>query len=283
MLLNKIKKKAGSLEMLQSLMNDNSRKVHGAFYDNNFFSQRYLTRSHILDKKVDIEEDTVRLTLGTRVEVVGLMELENTLDMLVEHSAGDIPSFALHGEQTDLPVVPEVVSPNQYLYTVDLVLVFKQPTVSYQEFKIAGTTFTLVTLEKALGEEDEFEQEVQLLFGDADKLYLFSHFYDKELTPSEVELVMDFIIDKNITGKAIVGVKLETASGASSGLFPYDKLISSYRGGNGDYILGATTGYIRIPEKRLKRYKLRLEPNAKSGSYRLDLVSKQETIKIHME
>lgn len=284
MRLRDIEKQEGSLELLKGLLEDKSRKVHGVFYDNSFFSQRYLTRSYVTTKDFNIEEDTVKLTLGTRVEIVGIMELENTLDMLVQHEAGDMPGFAPFGEQADLPVVPEVVTAGKYLYTVDLMLILKSPTVTYQEFTIADTVFTLVTLKHTLG-DDEFDQEIQMLFGDADKLYLFSHFYGKKLTPSEIELVFDFIVDRNITGKAIVAVKLESHSGASSGIFPYEKLISSYTGVTGDYIFGATTGYIKIPAGCLKNYMLQLVPNEKSGSYRLELFHDDvdDTIKIYME
>jgi hypothetical protein len=284
MRLRDIEKQEGSLELLKGLLEDKSRKVHGVFYDNSYFSQRYLTRSYALAKDINLEEDTLKLTIGTRVEIVGIMELENTLDMLVQHEAGDMPGFAPFGEQTDLPVVPEVVTPGKYLYTVDLVLILKNPTVTYQEFKIADTTFTLVTLKHTLG-EDDLEQEIQLLFGEADKMYLFSHFYNKDLSTEEIELVLDFIVDRNITGKAIVAVKLESNSGSSSGIFPFEKLISSYTGVTGDYIFGATTGYIKIPAGCLKNYRLQLVPNEKSGSYRIELFHNDvdDTIKIYME
>ena len=282
MLLKDIEVKEGSLELVKRLFEDPKKKVHGVFYDNTFFSQRYLTRSHVLDKKVNIEEDEIKLTIGTRVEVVGLLELENTLDMLVKYEAGDIPAFAQLGKQEELPAVPEPVTPSQYLYTVDIVLRMKQPKVTYQEFTIARNKFTLVTLNHVLDKEGEYTQEVQLLFGKADKFYLFSHFYNKKLKADDVELLLEFLVDKNLTGKAIIAVKQESKS-ATTGIFPYEKLISAYRNTDGSYIFGASTGYIRIPENKIRDYKLEVVPNATTGSYRIDLISKENTIKIFME
>jgi hypothetical protein len=270
------------LERLNELLNDKTLKVHGVFYDNSFFSQRYLCRTYAMVDNLNIEENTIKFTIASRVETVGIMELGETLELLIEHGAGDIPGLMDEGEQQ---VIPEPVSVTQFLHSLDIYLIFKDPKVTYQDITIAGNKFTVVDLEYTIAAEEDFsfEQKVTLMFGAADKLYLFSHFYNQVLEGEDLEKVLDLIIDKNVTGKAITHVRLETPSGATSGIYPYDKLISVYKSSDGDYIFGSGSGYIRIPEGKLQNYKLQFVPNQLSGSYRLDLTGEQETIKLFTE
>lgn len=281
-----IPKHEGTLKKLQDLLESDKCKIHGVFYTNSFFSQRYLSRSHLLVDEMNIEDNAVKLTVSTRLEKVGLMEIESTLAVLEKHTAGDLPGFTPEGlipndNRTGRPFVPEPVGVTQQLYSVDLLLILKDPEVTYQEFKIAGEYFTLVNLTHKL--EDYYEQTVTLLFGRADKLYLFSHFFDKQLTTEDTRLIMDLIVDTNITGKAIRSVKLETTSGASSSIYPYEELISSYVTTSGDLVFGTGAGYVRIPSGKLKDYKLTCVPTEQSGQYRLDLEGKTETIRLYME
>jgi hypothetical protein len=270
----------GSLEFLQKLFEDSNKKIHGVYYTNDFFSQRYLCRSHI-SKDVTIEDNTLKITIPTRLENVGLLEIENTLDVLVQHEAGDLPGYTYNGENL---AIPEPVSVNQYLFAVDMFLILKDPTVSYQLFNIADSKFHLVNIDHKLGEgEDEFNQTITLLFGAADKLYFFSHFYNKELSESDKQIMLDLVMDGNITGKAIVAAKVESSSGASTGIFPMDKLISAYRGAGGDYTLGGATGYVKIPQKAMQGYKLELIPVLKTGSYTMNFIGENETVRIYFE
>lgn len=269
------------LQRLNELLADKSLKVHGVFYNNSFFSQRYLCRTYTKVNDLNIEDNTIKLTVAARVEAVGIMELGQTLEMLMEYEAGDIPGLMDDG---DSQVIPEAISVTQYLHSIDIYLVFKDPKVTYRDFSIAGSNFTLVSLEHTLGEgEDTFEQTVTLLFGEASKLYLFSHFYNKVLEGEDMERLLDLIVEENIIGKAIVSVRIDNPSGAGSGIYPYDKLISAYRSEVGDYIFGSGSGYIRIPGEKIREYKLSFVPNQLSGSYRLDLTGEAETIKIFTE
>lgn len=281
-----IKTQVGTTRKLQNLLDDPSRKVHGTFYTNTYLSQRYLSRAHGIADSIEITDEMVKLTVSNRVERVGLLEMENTLEELIRHEAGDMPGFTPESvlpeeERESNPFVPEPIGVNQQLFSVDLLLLLKDPTIKYQDFTIAGSKFTLVNIHHTLGED--YEQTVSLLFGDEDKLYLFSHFFDKDLSLRDLKILFDLIIDKNITGKAIVGVKLESLSGVTSTVFPAEELISSYLSTSGDYIFGTLAGYVRIPREKLGEYKLKLVPNEQTGSYRMDLVSYKDTISIYME
>lgn len=281
-----IKVQESSLNRLNNLLRDENRKVHGVFYTNSYFSQRYLSRSHALVDNVNLEEDSIKLTVSTRLERTGLLEIENTLELLVQHEAGDVPGFTPEGVLPDLPqgenpFMAETVGVKQQLFSLDLLLIMRKPRVTQQKFTIAGVEFVLVNLIQNFGED--FEQNVTLLFGDVAKLYFFSHFYNKKLSVRDMKILIDLIVDKNITGKSIVGVKLESLSGASSSVFPYEELISSYRATSGDYIFGTGTGYVRIPYQKLADYRMSLVPNPDTGSYRIDLESYKDTIRIYME
>lgn len=282
--INGIKEQTGTLKKLHNLLGDSGRTVHGVFYTNSFFSQRYLCRSHVLVDNINIEDETIKLTLATRLEKIGLMEIENTLEMLVKHEAGDLPGFSPEGmfddPHVDQPFVAEAISVKQHLYSVDLLLIVKEPTVTYQEFTIAGSKFALVNLKHRL--EDDFEQTITILFGESDKLYFFSHFFDKELNVRDTKMILDLIIDENITGKAIKGIKIDSVSGVTSTVFPFDELINSYSNSSKDIVFGTGAGYIRIPQANLGDYKLKCVPT-EFGQYRLDLIGKKDTIHLYME
>lgn len=289
MLVKGIKEHESTLKKLNTLMNDPQKKVQGVFYTNSFFSQRYLCRSHALVDNINIEDNQLKLTVVTRLEQMGLLEIENTLDMLVRYGAGDIPGFTPEGileneaENMDQPHIVEAVSVGQFLYSLDLLLIMKDPKVTYQEFTIAGTKFTLVNIYHRLSEDEEFgfDQTVTLLFGEVDKLYFFSHFFDKKLTLRDLKILLNLIVDENITGKAITAIRTES-EGAASGLFPVESLISSYYTTSGDIVFNTNTGYIRLDVDKLQNYKAELTPNP-NGSYLLDLVSKQDTMRIYFE
>ena len=275
-----------SLSQLKFLLEEEERKIHGVYYTNDYFSQRYLCRNHAL-VTLDIEENTVRTKIALRLEPHGLMEVENTLDLLVEHEAGDLPGYVPQG-RTDgdgnllmQPLIPEPISVNQYVYPLDMLLILKDPKVTFQDFRIAGYDFTVVNLHHKLG--DDFEQTVSLLFGYSDKMYFFSHFYDRKLVYKEFKTIIDLIVDENITGRAIRSVRVENGGGSTCGLFPYEGLISSYTSTDGDYVFGDGSAFVRIPGDSLKDYKMQCEPNVLNGAYTLSLYGKKDTIRIYME
>lgn len=284
MLVNGIPEKEGSLGFLKSLIANKHKQVYGVFYTNSFFSQRYLCRQHLLNK-VEFTEDSLKLTIATRLEQVGLLEIENTLDMLVRYEAGDIPGLMPEGlldPEDDVPTefLPEAISVTQYLTSVDLLLTVKDPEVTYQIFNIAGSKFTLVNIHHKLGED--FEQTITLLFGTVGKLYFLSHFYDKELNEKDVKLIMDLIVDENITGKAVIGVNTYLPGGVHTSVLPFDRLISSYTSQNGDYVFGDGSGYVYIPRERLSDYDVRCVSDEK-GSYTLEFRHAHYVIRLMLE
>mgnify|MGYP001027605733 CR=1 FL=1 len=285
MKISAVKEYEGSLKKLSNLLADSNKKVQGVFYTNTFFSKRYLSRANSVVEDIDLAENFVKLTVATRLEPVGLLEVENTLDMLVEFEAGDIPGFVQAGllDGSDIepqPLTPEIVATTKGLYTVDILLNMKEPKVTYQEFKIAGVPFTLLNLHQEL--DEDFDQTVTLLFGPAEKLYFFSNFYDKELNNRDTKIVLDLIMDENITGKVIKAVKLETDS-AHTMLHPYEELISSYMTIDGAYVFGHGSGYVRISREEISKYKMTLEPQGTSGRYMLRLSNGKSVIRLYME
>lgn len=274
------------LSQLKFLLEEEERKIHGVYYTNDYFSQRYLCRNHALID-LDIEENSISTKIALRLEPQGLFEIENTLDMLVEHEAGDLPGYVPQGSEDGdgnplfQHLLPEPISVNQYVIPVDLLLIMKEPKVTFQDFSIAGYDFTVVNLYHKLGED--FEQTVSLLFGYSDKMYFFSHFYDRKLVYKEFKTIIDLIMNENITGRAIRSVRIDNGGSSSCGLFPYEGLISSYISVDGDYVFGDGSAYIRIPGDSLKDYKMQCEPNVQNGAYTLSLYGKKDTIRIYME
>jgi hypothetical protein len=286
MLLSNIPVKEGSTSFVQGLLSNKDLKTYGVSYTNSFFSQRYLCRQHLLSK-AEFTEDSIKLTVATRVEQVGLMELENTLDFLVQYEAGDIPGLTPEGllePEEDHPVgfLPEAVSVAQFLTSVDLLLVMKDPEVTYQIFDINGCKFTLVNIHHKLGED--FEQTVTLLLGKPGKLYFLSHLHgNPELDDKDVEILLELVVDENITGKAIRGVSMNVP-GAQSSIFPFDRLISSYTASNGDYVFGDGSGYVTIERDALSQYYVSCEASEK-GAYTIQFYcpDSDQTIEIHFE
>jgi len=280
----------GTLKKLKNLLDDKSKKVQGVFYKNTHFSQHYLTRSHMLVNDIDIAENKISLQVSTRIERAGLPELENTLEELVAYNAGDIPGFTPEGyfEGSDLqetPLMADVVATTKELYNADILLNLEYPVITYQEFKIAGKPFTLVNLHKILGdcEETPFEQMVTLLFGEADNLYFFSNFHEENLSVRDSKLILDLIMDENITGKVVKGIKVTSVDGVTASVYPYEELLASYVTMDGDYVFGNGAGYMMIPKDELGNYKMRVVPQGLSGAYQIMLFNNKNTIRIYME
>jgi len=276
------KRKHGSLGMLKELLGDSTKKVHGVFYTNDHFSDRYLSRSHVLSDEVNIEEGTLKMTIATRVESPGIFELENTLDEFIKYEAGDIPGFAEEGQQNTLPVA-EPISATKSLHTVDLVLVMKEPKITYIQFDIAGVPFTLVTIDYELSQfADKFTQQVKLLFGQADKINFFSHFHGKQFTSGDRRSILKLVLDENITGKAILAVEFDSPVAATQ-IYPMLSMISAYTNDNGDAVFTSVGGYIRVKQEVVARGTLRMANHLKEGQFRLDIMSENGNVKIIME
>jgi hypothetical protein len=281
---------SGTLKKLKNLLDDKSKKVQGVFYKNTHFSQHYLSRSHMLVNDIDIAENKISLQVSTRIERAGLPELENTLEELVAYNAGDIPGFTPEGyfEGSDIqetPLMADVVATTKELYNADILLNMAHPVITYQEFKIAGKPFTLVNLHKILGdyEETPFEQMVTLLFGEADNLYFFSNFHEENLSVRDSKLILDLIMDENITGKVVKGIKVTSVDGVTGSVYPYQELLASYVSMDGDYVFGNGAGYVMIPKDELGNYKMRVIPQGLSGAYQIMLFNNKNTIRIYME
>jgi len=244
----------------------------------------------MLVNDIDIAENKISLQVSTRIERSGLPELENTLEELVAYNAGDIPGFTPEGyfEGSDLqetPLMADIVATTKELYNADILLNLEYPVITYQEFKIAGKPFTLVNLHKILGdyEETPFEQMVTLLFGEADNLYFFSNFHEENLSVRDSKLILDLIMDENITGKVVKGIKVTSVDGVTASVYPYEELLASYVTMDGDYVFGNGAGYMLIPKDELGNYKMRVVPQGLSGAYQLMLFNNKNTIRIYME
>lgn len=293
-----VKERDGSLKKLKSLLDNKSLKVHGVSYTNSFFSQHYLCRSTLLVNDIDLKDNTVKLTLANRIEQAGLPDLENTLEFLARYEAGDIPGFTPEGmydkeEQKDTQfMVPEPISVSTFLISVDILLKMTAPTIRYKEFTIAGEKFTLVELHQVFEVErdeddeddvaDDFEQTVTLLFGDSHKMYLLSHFYDKDLTTRDMKMILDLFVDDNLTGKAIRSMMCKLPNGVVLYQFPFDSLVNSYTTLEGDYIFGSGYGYVRLTDSQLKKFKMECVPKP-NGAYSIQLNSKELAIEFALE
>lgn len=276
-----IKEREGSISKLKNLLD--SRKVHGVSYTNNYFNKRYLCRSSVLDKDVSIENGQVKLTIAARVEASGMWEIEETLKMLLKFEAGAMPGFSPdwmfeNGEERKHL---EFASPTEVMTTVDIMLDMKDPQIAYKDFSIAGSKFTLVEVHQEL--DEEFTQTITLLFGESDKMYLLSHFYDKDLNARDAKMILDLIVDENLTGKLVRSVMLEIPNGASSAVFPFERAIASYLGDDNEYVFGDGSGVLTISIDNLNDYKMTCEPNGTDGSYMIYLEGKGHSIAFMLE
>jgi hypothetical protein len=285
-----IKGHVGTLQKVKNLLKDDKKKLQGVAYTNSFFTKRYLARAHALVDSVNITENTIKLQISTRVEAAGVEELSDTLDVLVHHEAGDIPAFisetdAISGLNPER-VQSEQVSVTTALYNVDLLLIMKDVSVTYQEFSIAGKKMTLVNLHHRLGELDEesgqfdFEQTVSLLFVESQAFYFFGNFMNQKLSTRDTQIMLELIAKENITGKAIKGVQLDAEGGALSTVYPNEGLLSAYYSMSNDLVLGSSLeGYIRIGAADLKNYRMSVRLSA-GGKYALYLENKQTIVVI---
>lgn len=289
MIINGLKEHKGTLKKLDNLLKDADRDIQGVYYTNSFFSQRYLTKSFAIAEHLSVTDNSVNLSIVTRVEKAGILEMQNTSDMLLDYAAGEVKAFSLDPEEAyahnPTTLIPEPISVNMALFPFDVELFMKDLEVTYQEVTIAGSKFTLINLHQVLDQEKELEQKVSLLFGERDKLNFFSHFLNKTLTSRDTKLILDLIVDENITGRAVKSVSYRNEEGVISQVFPYEELINSYRNSNGHYIFGTGHGYLRIPEDSLYKYKMTVDAfsDSKSLEYQLVLESAKSRIILNMD
>lgn len=282
--LNEVRKQTGTLTKVKNLAN--KKKVFGAYYTNSLFSRVYLTRHNMLMEDVNVSEDKVQMTVSTRVDGNGIDELENTLQMLIEYGIGDVPGVSADGsyliEETQNP---EYISLNETLFTVDLQLILKEPKVSFREFTIAGNKFTLLTLTHTV--TDYFEQEVKLLYGEPDdsKLFFLSHFAGEKLSMRDAGLILDMIVDENITGKAIVSANFRdtTKFAALTTIYPLNSLIGMYSNIEGDIIINNDNSFLLFPSKSLEDVTMRCEPLLDAGGYSIILEGTSGILTINLE
>lgn len=273
-----IKEREGTISKLNSLLGN--KKVHGVSYSNSYLNKRYLCRASVLDKDISVEQGKVSLTLPTRVEAAGLGEIEETLEMLLRYGAGAMPGFTPERAWEEQYV--EIVSPTQMMMTIDITVKMEFPTITYKDFSIAGSKFTLVELTRSY-DDDAFNQTITLLFGESDKLYLLSHFYGKELNVRDMKMILDLIVEDNLTGKLIRSIMLEVGNGTSSAIFPFERAITSYLNDDNEYTFGDGAGAITIPLDNLKDYKMTCEPNGVGGSYMIHMEATNHTISFMLE
>lgn len=289
MIINGLKEHKGTLRKVYNLLKDTDRGIQGVYYTNSFFSQRYLTKSFAVTDYLNVTDKSINLKIVTRVEKAGILELESTNDMLLEYAAGEVKAFSLDPEEAyahnPTTAIPEPVSVNTALFPFDIELFMKDPEVTYQDVTIAGSKFTLVNLHQVLDKEKELEQTVSLLFGERDKLNFFSHLINKTLTSRDVKLILDLIIDENITGRAVKSVSFRNEEGVVNTIFPYEELINSYRSSDGNYVFGTGHGFLRIPKEGLHKYQMTVESfsDSKNLEYQLVLESAKSRIILNMD
>lgn len=289
--LKDIKEQTGTMRKLSNLLD--SKKVYGVYYTNCFMSERYLSRSHLDVKELDVKNNEIRMTIPTRVEAQGIRELETTLGMLVEYKIGDIPNITTEAEEGSphgdiIPVADDIVSVNEHLHNIDLYLIVEEPEITYKEFSIAGEKFTLVELHHIIDPSDDVasqvEQTITILFGEVGNLYFLSHFHNKNLTSRDTKMIMDLIVDENITGKAITSISVASKSTSiHTYLYPLTSLIGSFKNVSNTIIFSTDTGLVRLEEEDLNKYKMECVPINSEGHYLIKLEGKNESIHISFD
>jgi hypothetical protein len=291
-----IKVQQGSLQKLHNLLKD--KKVYGVHYTNNLLSRDYIARPMLLGEYVNLKEETVQVKLTQRVDMRGLGEMEATLYMFQHLTPeegtliGDLPGFTPEGllqgsgidEQDQLP---DTVTPTQELFSVDVLLNWQKPEITYQEFTISGSKFTLVEMkyeetfsypgEEEDGEEydDNFTQVISLLFGEPGKMYFFSHFDEKKLNSRDCRLIIDLVKNQNITGKFIKAAYLFSGEGSAT-LYPYKEALTLYNNTGGDLILGNGSGYFGFYKNALTEVlSCYILPNKRTGGCDISLRPKK--------
>ncbi|AEQ34333.1 hypothetical protein D307_gp131 [Bacillus phage Bastille] len=208
------------LAQLDSLIQNEERKIIGVTYTNDFFSSNPLARAHVMNDRLQVTEDSLEIGFFMRLEYNTLPELESTLEVLALNDAGDVMGYIADGEVWDKPNLEERITENYSLFTADVFLKMKQPSVTFEEIEILNKVYTLaaVTHKIVLDEDAFFEQTIKLLFGYEGQLTILSDFANREasiILGTEMQKVIKLLENDNVLGKAITGAVYHHAYGHS--------------------------------------------------------------------
>ncbi|QVW28980.1 hypothetical protein [Bacillus phage SWEP1] len=271
------------LAQLKELLEDKTKKVHGISYFNDFFSKPHLVRSHILKDEVLLEEDELRIGFFMRVDYNSFIELENTLEWLVLNEAGDIPGYIVEGDVLDKPHLEERVSEGLSLFTADVILNMKSPRVSFEKLEIGDEEFTIARVhnDMPLGEDEIAEQQVNLLFGSADKFSFLSHFVGKKLTHEDGMKVLDLIEEDNLLGKAIQGAGFRDSNkGHSTFIGSHSEMIQVTRLWSGGYFFRSEVSTFEVDKELLDTLSFKVELEVTTQSHRLTFGNKRKGVEL---
>lgn len=280
MKIHPIKLKPFTIKRLQKLLEGNKKQIYGVSYINSYLTKRHICRNNAEVRNIDIEQGIIDVDLTVRVEDVGATELDITRNMLVTKGLGEItnnyiPDNVFEKDSEHIynePVIVENVSITQGLRSVDISLTFDEPTLTTQDFSIAGSKFTLVNIKQYI-EDENFEHTITLLFGDTGKLNILSHFYDKDLTSRDAKLIMQLVMDNNLTGKALSGVRYISKE-VDTTLFPLENLITPFVNSSGNYVFASGTGYIVLSRSEINKITMYVYVDNSNGTYTITIEGK---------
>lgn len=274
------------LEQLKELLEDKTKKVHGISYFNDFFSKNHLVRSHILKGDVVLEDNELRIGFYMRVDYNSFTELDNTLEWLVMNEAGDIPGYIAEGDVLDKPHLEERVSEGLSLFTADIILNMKNPSIVFETVTIGGEEFTIARVWNSmpLGGDDSVEQSVNLLFGSADKFSFLSHLVGKELTIDDGLDVLDLIEEANLLGKAVQGASFQDMGrGHDTWIGSHTEMIQVSRLWSGGYFLRSEGSTLTLDKHLLESLNFRVDIEKESQSHRLVFSDDDVELAIYLE
>ncbi|AZF89299.1 hypothetical protein Goe5_c01930 [Bacillus phage vB_BthM-Goe5] len=205
------------LAQLDSLIQNEERKIIGVTYTNDFFSSNPLARAHVMNDRLQVTEDSLEIGFFMRLVYNSLEELESTLEVLALNDAGDVMGYIADGEVWDKPNLEERITENYSLFTADVFLKMKEPSVTFEEVKILNKVYTIaaVTHKIEVDEDAYFEQTIKLLFGYEGQLTILSDFVNRESSAQEGLKVIKLLENENVLGKAITGAVLHHRHGHS--------------------------------------------------------------------
>lgn len=205
------------LAQLDSLIQSEERKIIGVTYTNDFFSSNPLARAHVMNDRLQVTEDSLEIGFFMRLVYNSLEELENTLEVLALNDAGDVMGYIADGEVWDKPNLEERITENYSLFTADVFLKMREPSVTFEEIEILNKVYTIakVVHKIEIDEDAHFEQTIKLLFGYKGQLTILSGFVNQVSSAQEGLKVIKLLENENVLGKAITGAVLHHRYGHS--------------------------------------------------------------------
>jgi hypothetical protein len=278
---------------LKMLDKDPEKQIYGVFYTNSLLSQRYVSRTataYVDFGKNEFKQE-VGISLAMRLETAGLTEMESTLDVLARNQAGDLPGATPEGyyerEGGDIHKgIPELLSTQAGLSTVDLFVRFKDPSYEAEDFTIQGNTFTKVKIEETV--EEGFDHSVTLIYGKEGRMSILSFFKDKVLDKRDTRSVLGLIADNNYTGREVTSVRVfDKITETAMVLYPQKALLPILTGLSTKdrelYMIGDHGGNITFCLDHLKEVNLTCKTVGKKGWYDLIIDSKYTRITITLD